>query len=153
MRRLKRSTMSLFFKNYAFVEVVYLLIRFHKTKFFMWSTECWEKWYTHTHTPHHSTLHHITTAQHSTPPTQHRERKITQRVNMNIGDTGFFQGNPPILPTPLFMKKSEPAPPPPSRKKHNPPPPPPPALFARVSKINSTPPFYKGNGRVPTNCT
>ena len=57
---------------------------------------------------------------------------------MNIGDTGFFQGNPPILPTPLFMKKSEPAPP---------------RLFARVSKINSTPPFYKGNGRVPTNCT
>ena len=58
---------------------------------------------------------------------------------MNIGDTGFFQGNPPILPPPLFIKKSEPAPPPP--------------LFARVSKINSTPPFYKGNGRVPTNCT
>ena len=32
---LQRSTMSLLFKNYSLVEVIYLLIRFNKTKSFL----------------------------------------------------------------------------------------------------------------------
>ena len=33
------STMSLFFKNYSLVEIMYLLIRFNKIKFFLWNTK------------------------------------------------------------------------------------------------------------------
>ena len=33
------STMSLFFKNYSLVEIMYLLIRFNKIKFFPWNTK------------------------------------------------------------------------------------------------------------------
>ena len=33
------STMSLFFKNYSLVEIMYLLIRFIKIKFFPWNTK------------------------------------------------------------------------------------------------------------------
>ena len=37
---LQKSTMSLLFKNYLFVEVIYLLlIKFNNTKSFMWNTK------------------------------------------------------------------------------------------------------------------
>ena len=37
---LQKSTMSLLFKNYLFVEVIYLLlIKLNKTKSFMWNTK------------------------------------------------------------------------------------------------------------------
>ena len=36
---LQGSTMSSLFKNYWLVEITYLLIRFNKTKFFLWNTK------------------------------------------------------------------------------------------------------------------
>ena len=35
---LQSVTMPLLFKNYTLVKVIYLLIRFNKTKFFLWNT-------------------------------------------------------------------------------------------------------------------
>ena len=35
---LQRSTMFLLFKDYSLAEAIYLLIKFHKTKSFLWNT-------------------------------------------------------------------------------------------------------------------
>ena len=59
--------MILLFKNYLLVEVMYLLIRFSKSKFFPWNTNSTEgngvnkqNTHTHTHTHTHQTLREIT---------------------------------------------------------------------------------------------
>ena len=51
--------MSLPFKNYSFEEIIYLLIRFNKTKSFLWNSKNTDRndineqnTHTHTHTPH-----------------------------------------------------------------------------------------------------
>ena len=51
--------MCFLFKNYSLVEVVYLLIRFNTTKFFLWNTNNTDRngvnkqnTHTHTHTKH-----------------------------------------------------------------------------------------------------
>ena len=54
------STMSFLFKNYSLVEVIYMLIRFNKAKFFQWNTNNTNrngvnKQKTHTHTHTHTT--------------------------------------------------------------------------------------------------
>ena len=51
--------MFLYFKNYSLVEVIYLLIRFNKTKFFLQNTKntdgnCVNQLNTHTHTHTHT---------------------------------------------------------------------------------------------------
>ena len=59
--------MILLFKNYLLVEVMYLLIRFSKSKFFPWNTNSTDgngvnkqNTHTHTHTHTHQTLREIT---------------------------------------------------------------------------------------------
>ena len=69
--------MSLLFKNYSLVEVIYLLIRFNKAKPLSLNTKNTDrngvnKQNTHTHTPN-------------------TQRKITlERVSMKISDTPLF---------------------------------------------------------------
>ena len=73
--------MPFLYKNYSIVKVIYLLIRHHKTKFFLWNTNNTDgngvnKQNTHTHTHTH------------TPNTQ---RKITlERVSVKISVTHFL---------------------------------------------------------------
>ena len=91
--------MSFLFKNYSLVEVIYLLIRCYKTRFFLRNTNNTDrngvnKQNTHTHTHTH------------TPNTQ---RKVTlERVSLKISDTPppFFKTTPPILTTILHCNES-----------------------------------------------
>ena len=58
------STMSLLFNNYSLVEVIYLLIRFNKSKFFLSNKNNTDgngvkKQHTHTHTHTHKHTKHL----------------------------------------------------------------------------------------------
>ena len=84
----------LIFQKSLIEEAAYLLIRFNKTKSFLWNTR--------------NTNRNCVNEQKKHTP--HTKREITlERVSMRISDTPFFANNSPILPSFYFIReRSEP---------------------------------------------
>ena len=80
--------MSLLFKNYSLVELMYLLIRFNKNKSFLWNTNNTDR-----------TGANEQNAQHT-----QREIKLLKEL-VSVSDTPFYRAPPSPFyqPTPLFL--------------------------------------------------
>ena len=95
--------MSLFFKTYSLAEVISLLFRLDKTKFFLWNKKDDRNGVNeqNIHTSHAEKNTH----------THHTQRKThTHTSQLVVNDIPFFKSNWPILPIhPFLWESSKPA--------------------------------------------